>query len=185
MKKFTITLLAILMVLTLTACGNKAEAAVKTFMENCKAGKLEEINKYEQQEVTSDEYQQFYVNLFKNLEYTIEKSESKSSDEAIVTVTITNIDMSSAFTTLFSDYIQWALGKVLSGQEVSDQEASDKMMETLNNLIETNKGKTKTTTVDITVIKEDGKWNVKLDEKLFDAITGGFISSIANFDLDY
>ena len=52
-------------------------------------------------------------------------------------------------------------------------------------MIETNKGKTKTTTVDITVIKEDGKWNVKLDEKLFDAITGGFISSIANFDLDY
>ncbi len=184
MKKLLTTLLALFMVLSLTACGNKAESTVKTFLDNCKKGNLEEFF-VDEDELSEEEYGEFLKALLQHMDYKIEKSEKISDDEYIVTTTITTIDMSTAFTDIFTSYFNWAVTQAMSGTEVSDEELTAKFKELLNQAIEDNKDTTKSFTVDIKVEKNDeGKWEIDMEETLVDALTGGFISSASNFSLD-
>ena len=185
MKKLLTVLLSLAMILSMTACGQKPETAVKEFLDKCKGGNLEEIADYND-EVLEEEYTEIFKSIISNVTYKITGTEQTADDEAVVKAQITTIDMSETFQTIISETLTWALGQAFSGKEPTEEEAYDKMMEFFNNSVEKNKDKTKTFDIDIQVIKDsDGKWKVDVDDDLIDALSGGLYSSVEEMLLDF
>ncbi|MDO4377928.1 MAG: DUF5105 domain-containing protein [Erysipelotrichia bacterium] len=185
MKKILTILLSLTMILSLTACAQKPETAVKEFLDKCKSGNLEEIADYND-EVLDEEYAEIFKSIISNVTYKISGAEQTADDEAIVKTQITTVDMSETFQNIISETLTWAFGQALSGKEPTEEETYDKMMELFNSSVEKNKDKTKTFDLDIQVIKDsDGKWQVDIDDDLIDALSGGLYSSVEEMLLEY
>ncbi len=186
MKNILKVLLVLTMIITLTACAEKPEKVVNTFLSNCKKGNLTELYADDGDTALNDEqYASLFKTIFSKMNYKIKKTEMKGENEAIVTTEITTVDMSSSFKDIVSDYISWAMGKVFSSEELSEEEVAAKLTELLNSALEQNKDKTITFTVDIRVTKDNnGKWQIDLNNTLMNALTGGFYNSLAGFDFN-
>ncbi|MDO4378395.1 MAG: DUF5105 domain-containing protein [Erysipelotrichia bacterium] len=186
MKNILKVLLVLSMIITLTACGEKPEKVVKTFLNNCKSGNLTELYAADEDNTMNDEqYAALFKTIFSKMSYKIKTTEMKSDNEAIVTTEITTIDMSSSFKDIINDYLNWVMGKVFSSEDLSEEEVAAKLSELLNTALERNKDKTITFTVDIRVTKDNnGKWQIDFNNTLMNALTGGFYDSLTGFSID-
>lgn len=194
MKKFTVIILSLLLILSFSACSSNALSPTEVsneFMEAIKnkdndslkslyAGKdLDitdgiEVDAGESAEVKSL-YEEMYAKLF---EFDYKVSNEKINDQkATVDVEITTYQLGQAFKDFVSDYMREALSLGLSG--ASDDAIEKKGVEILsNNLGSMKKDYSQTVTLGLTL--QDDAWVVdelKEDSDFYDALTGGAVKA--------
>ena len=136
MKKL---LLGMLMLLCLVSCGSGPNDTVSKFINNIKAGKPKEAEKYAiddgfegNLEITYNNKNQelLFKTLLKNLEYKIIGTEKQDNDTTIVTVEVTNLDVQKVFLQVFQKMSQEVFtnkdSKPLSAEERFKQELEAK-----------------------------------------------------------
>jgi hypothetical protein len=119
--------------------------------------------------------------LFSNMSYEIISVKRKSSTSAVVNTKITNLNMKKMLSGWYDDVVTIALEYAFSDNtSAGEKKATVKMIDALkDNVNKVKKAKDYTsTTVDITVGKnKNGQWVIVGNEKLYDAILGGYISA--------
>ncbi|NDL67540.1 DUF4878 domain-containing protein [Anaerotalea alkaliphila] len=195
MKKISALVLAFIMVAGLTGCGLfgvRAEDAAKEFLEAVKAADKEAISKYvsyeELMEISDEEAadeedatqsEEFIKLMLNGMTYAILESKEDGA-EATVKVEITNIDMKN----VMGEYIKEAFGLAFANafSEEMDEEAMEKeLTDMLVRMMEENKDKTVTNTVDMKMKKVDKQWKVDADEELQNAILGDLAKVVEDF----
>ena len=187
MKKLLILLLSLCMTLSLTACAQKPENAVKSTLDCLKSGKLEKLSEYvvSTEEISIEDYEKYkdiYETIFKDLSYEIGEVEKTDDNTAYVRTKITARDMKPVISAAIADLFAWAMEMAFSGTDVSDEEVENKAMEIIVSKMSDSQGEKVTTEVDIKVIKDEkNKWRVNLDDEVLDALLGGLISGLQSF----
>lgn len=117
--------------------------------------------------------------LYSSLEYKI-NNVTENGDVATVEVEVTNKN----FKTIVSNYMQKVVKVAISGQSPSDEEIENYLVEELKN----ESIDKVTTTQNISVQRIDGKWKVKVDDNLQNALFPGLqdVLSVLNseFNID-
>lgn len=117
--------------------------------------------------------------LYSSLEYKI-NNVTENGDLATVEVEVTNKN----FKTIVSNYMQKVVKVAISGQSPSDEEIENYLVEELEN----ESIDKVTTTQNINVQRIDGKWKVKVDDNLQNALFPGLqdVLSVLNseFNID-
>ena len=108
--------------------------------------------------------------LFEKLSWKITET-TKEENTASVTVEVTNKN----FRTIIANYMQNALRVAFSGQELSDAEMENYLLEELRN----EDVETTTTTQTINLTKQDGKWVINTtDTNLIDILLPGLSEAV-------
>lgn len=182
-EKVLALLLAIILVFCLTACGGgqeTAEKAAANMLEAIKKADQETASRYIDYGVLSgmgdsaqsgSESEELVKMIFGSMEYNILSSE-ENGDEADIKAEITNVDMSAAIQDIFTELIALAL----SGEELNEEEMSEKMMEVLKSKLSDEATARVTNEVTIHMTRTDGQWKADTEETLLDALTGGMLS---------
>ena len=110
--------------------------------------------------------------LYEDLKWNIKKIE-KNEEEAKIEVEITNKN----YKNIFQNFTKKVVQKILNNEKPSDEEAGQYLMEELKNK---EVGQT-TTTQEITIRKEEGKWKVVVDENLQNAIFPGLSEAVNGY----
>ncbi len=194
MKKIISTLLMIVLMLSLTACGGgeSAEKATINTIEAIKTVDKETLSKYmdynelvnindadnEEDSQDNEDGTEYIGNIFKNMKYKITSSK-ENGDTAVVSVEITNVDMSNVFTLYIQEAMSLALSQAFSEEGQTDEDMDAQMTQLLIDIIEENKATTVTNNVDINLTKVDKQWKVNVDENLQNALMGNLLT-VAN-----
>lgn len=194
MKKIISTLLMIVLMLSLTACGGgeSAEKATINTIEAIKTVDKETLSKYmdynelvnindadnEEDSQDNEDGTEYIGNIFKNMKYKITSSK-ENGDTAVVSVEITNVDMSNVFTLYIQEAMSLALSQAFSEEGQTDEDMDAQMTQLLIDTIEENKATTVTNNVDINLTKVDKQWKVNVDENLQNALMGNLLT-VAN-----
>lgn len=202
MKKLGIILLIALLSLTvLTSCSlgvEKPEKVVSNALEALKKQDQEKMKEYftyeelmnfsneEKKEIEesddSFDSEQIKKLIFAKLEYKILSSTEKG-DKATVEIEITNIDMKVVMQQYLAEAFQIAMSNAFDEDSaISDEEIDKKLEQIFIDKMSKNDQTTKTTTVEIQLEKKDNKWQIQLDEKIQDAITGGMLTAFQDIE---
>ena len=176
-----IILLAIVIGIIVIALPSPARALEEMFRD-LKAGKMSDIDKYVDYNSLIDipalgnlEGADRTDNdkiLYEDLKWNIKKIE-KNEEEAKIEVEITNKN----YKNIFQNFTKKVVQKILNNEKPSDEEAGQYLMEELKNK---EVGQT-TTTQEITIRKEEGKWKVVVDENLQNAIFPGLSEAVNGY----
>ena len=176
-----IILLAIVIGIIVIALPSPARALEEMFRD-LKAGKMSDIDKYVDYNSLIDipalgnlEGADSTDNdkiLYEDLKWNIKKIE-KNEEEAKIEVEITNKN----YKNIFQNFTKKVVQKILNNEKPSDGEAGQYLMEELKNK---EVGQT-TTTQEITIRKEEGKWKVVVDENLQNAIFPGLSEAVNGY----
>ena len=176
-----IILLAIVIGIIVIALPSPARALEEMFRD-LKAGKMSDIDKYVDYNSLIDipalgnlEGADSADNdkiLYEDLQWNIKKIE-KNEEEAKIEVEITNKN----YKNIFQNFTKKVVQKILNNEKPSDEEAGQYLMEELKNK---EVGQT-TTTQEITIRKEKGKWKVVVDENLQNAIFPGLSEAVNGY----
>lgn len=193
MKKIIATLLMMVLMVSLTACGGgeSAEKATINTIEAVKTYNKDALSKYldyndlvdvnESGSDTAEEEGADYIkNIFKNIDYKITSSK-ENGDTAVVSAEITNIDMSNVFSLYIQEAMSIAMSQAFSEEAQSEEDMEEQMNQLLVNLIEENKTTTVTNNVDINLTKVDKQWKVEVDENLQNALMGNLMTVSSMF----
>ncbi len=152
------------------------ERTVTNMLQKLKEGKLDEVKEYvdykslvsipalgvyEGDGNLSKEEQEQQKWFYTSLEWKIGSVQSKG-DTATVEVEITNKN----YKTVIQNYAQRVLQKAFKGETTSEEEMNQYLIDELKR----NDIEQVTSTQNITIEKQDGKWKVKVDENLREAI---------------
>ena len=176
-----IIILAIVIGIIVIALPSPARALEEMFRD-LKAGKMSDIDKYVDYNSLIDipalgnlEGADSADNdkiLYEDLQWNIKKIE-KNEEEAKIEVEITNKN----YKNIFQNFTKKVVQKILNNEKPSDVEAGQYLMEELKNK---EVGQT-TTTQEITIRKEEGKWKVVVDENLQNAIFPGLSEAVNGY----
>ena len=176
-----IIILAIVIGIIVIALPSPARALEEMFRD-LKAGKMSDIDKYVDYNSLIDipalgnlEGADSADNdkiLYEDLQWNIKKIE-KNEEEAKIEVEITNKN----YKNIFQNFTKKVVQKILNSEKPSDEEAGQYLMEELKNK---EVGQT-TTTQEITIRKEEGKWKVVVDENLQNAIFPGLSEAVNGY----
>ena len=176
-----IIILAIVIGIIVIALPSPARALEEMFRD-LKAGKMSDIDKYVDYNSLIDipalgnlEGADSADNdkiLYEVLQWNIKKIE-KNEEEAKIEVEITNKN----YKNIFQNFTKKVVQKILNNEKQSDEEAGQYIMEELKNK---EVGQT-TTTQEITIRKEEGKWKVVVDENLQNAIFPGLSEAVNGY----
>ena len=176
-----IILLAIVIGIIVIALPSPARA-LEEMLRDLKAGKMSDIDKYVDYNSLIDipalgnlEGADSTDNdkiLYEDLKWNIKKIE-KNEEEAKIEVEITNKN----YKNIFQNFTKKVVQKILNNEKPSDEEAGQYLMEELKNK---EVGQT-TTTQEITIRKEKGKWKVVVDENLQNAIFPGLSEAVNGY----
>lgn len=111
--------------------------------------------------------------LFEKLDWKV-LEEKVEGDKATVEVEITNKD----FKTIIGNYMQKALKAAFGGQNISEEEMTNYLMEELRN----EEVQTVTNQNTITLEKKDGKWEVAEEDNFVNAVLPGLYEAINAFN---
>lgn len=190
MKKIISTLLMMVLMVSLTACGGEsAEKAAINTIEAVKTYNKDALSKYldydklvdineSGNESTDKEGEAYIKNIFKNMEYKITSS-VEDGDTAVVSAEITNIDMNNVFTLYIQEAMGIAMSQAFSEEAQSEEDMKTQMNQLLVKIIDENKDTTVTNNVDISLTKVDKQWKVEIDEELQNALMGNLLT-VAN-----
>lgn len=110
--------------------------------------------------------------ILDSLRYKIVSTKQEDEENAVVTVEVTAIDMTEVLKEVMTGMIDKKLGS--SGSSASEEE---QMQELLLESMQKKHG-TATNTVEVSVEKQDWRWEAQPDEELIDAMLGGFYSAM-------
>lgn len=181
MRKILLLLTSVMMALGIVACGgsgesgeentNTPEAAVAGFLDAVKEGDQSKANEYLEKEDTmysedtAEDTTQLKM-MLENITYNIQSVNTDTEGVSIVTVDITNVDMSAVFQT----YMQNALEAATDNPNMTQEEAITLLQEAITE----NKENTITKTVDLEATQSDeGKWKIKTTDELSSILAGG------------
>ncbi len=179
MRKILLLLTSIMMTLGIVACGggngekntNTPEAAVTGFLDAVKQYDQAKVNEYLEKDDTmyseniTEDNEQMKM-MLENITYNVKSVNADTEGISIVTVEITNVDMSAVFQT----YMQNALEAATNNPNMTEEEA----VAILQQSITENKENTITKTVDLEATQsEEGKWKIKTTDELTSILSGG------------
>ena len=182
------TILAIVLLLSLTGCGEikKAETAVNGMFTAFKntdieaAAKYVDVDEINASEDSSDSISTELVmkTIFNKLDYKIISSEKVDDTTVKVKTEITVTDMKPVLGEFFTNAMQYAFSAAFSNPQPTEEETNKKMEEMFIESASKEDLATVTNEVDITVEKtENNEWKVKSDDTFADALLGGLITA--------
>lgn len=189
--KIVLLIVAIVLVVALVVFGivklteKRPEDAVKSFVETLKNGDFTTAKTYaadgtadvlELPDETESEDSEMMKLYFKCLDANVVEV-TKSSEQAVVKVEITNKDLK----TIFQNYIQKALELAMSqlNTETTEESMETELLEYFKTQFDSEEIQTVTTSVDVVLNKVDGEWKIVVDETLRDALLPG-LSDLSN-----
>ncbi len=192
MKKVLSSILALAMMLSLVACGKQAtpesiiDETLKSIQSLDRDSILELYNLEEDvdgllADEDVDQVMEIMELLLSKMTYTMgESTVDEENGTAVVSVTITNTDMSDVIERFMNAALEYGLKYAFlpADQQPSDEEVNEALYAKLKELLASPDNKTVTITVDVPMALEDGEW-VVTDEILFsDAVYGGLLTAI-------
>lgn len=188
LKNICSVLLIMACMFTLTSCKEveNAEKAVTDFMtaiQNCDYETMASIgNEMDADKIntTDEQSKQVFDNLFNKTTYEIKSAELQEDKSVLVTTDITTVDVGKAYSTAITNSFSQLLSNAFSGEELSDEESEQIIIDNLVNELNNSNTGTVTTTVNIKVLKVDKTWKVDCDDAFINAITGNLKSTLQN-----
>ena len=171
MKRIACIILALVLVLGLAACGGSKkgspEAAVDTLMAGIKEFDIKKIQSVLKEQVDEDdlgldsEAVSPLLDLLKQWSskttYKLGKAEV-NGEKAKVPVDVTFTDAADLIKAAFTEYFTAAMTKALSGEEVSEEDMTKLLVDTINEKSKTEKPGTTSTSLTLELEKIDGEW---------------------------
>jgi|GEM_PF-3317447 len=167
---------------TLTALEKCDFTTAKSHINYSKLSKDTDILSLNEDGLTDAQMKTIEKALFSNMTYSIVSVKRTSSTSAVVQAKITNLNMKKVLEGWYDDVIDIALEYAFSNDTTANEkkataEMIDKLVVNVNK-VKKAKGYS-TATVDITVGKnKKGQWVIADNDKLYDAILGGFITAV-------
>lgn len=188
LKNICSVLLIMVCMFTLTSCKEveNAEKAVTDFMtaiQNCDYETMASIGNgmdADKINTTDEQSKQVFDNLFNKTTYEIKSAELQEDKSVLVTTDITTVDVGKAYSTAITNSFSQLLSNAFSGEELSDEESEQIIIDNLVNELNNSNTGTVTTTVNIKVLKVDKTWKVDCDDEFINAITGNLKSTLQN-----
>ncbi len=209
-KKLLLSVLAILSILTLVACGGQGgpEQTIDNFMKDYKDLKLQELEKYVDEGVTGeidgtvdleelseadfskvekfDDLKANFKKLTKDVKYDVTNIEEDGAT-AVADITFTYADASEPLASSFGELIGQMFGLAFSGQEMTDEEMELKTMEIMvdvfSDSLDGYEATTKEVQGKIELVEKEGKWIIAdIDDEIMNALTFGLIEGLDDFD---
>lgn len=188
LKNICLVLLIMACMFTLTSCKEveNAEKAVTDFMtavQNCDYETMASIGNgmdTDKINTTDEQSKQVFDNLFNKTTYEIKSAELQEDKSVLVTTDITTVDVGKAYSTAITNSFSQLLSNAFSGEELSDEESEQIIIDNLVNELNNSNTGTVTTTVNIKVLKVDKTWKVDCDDAFINAITGNLKSTLQN-----
>ena len=188
LKNICSVLLIMACMFTLTSCKEveNAEKAVTDFMtaiQNCDYETMASIGNgmdADKINTTDEQGKQIFDNLFNKTTYEIKSAELQEDKSVLVTTDITTVDVGKADSTAITNSFSQLLSNAFSGEELSDEESEQIIIDNLVNELNNSNTGTVTTTVNIKVLKVDKTWKVDCDDAFINAITGNLKSTLQN-----
>lgn len=188
LKNICSVLLIMACMFTLTSCKEveNAEKAVTDFMtaiQNCDYETMASIGNgmdTDKINTTDEQGKQIFDNLFNKTTYEIKSAELQEDKSVLVTTDITTVDVGKAYSTAITNSFSQLLSNAFSGEELSDEESEQIIIDNLVNELNNSNTGTVTTTVNIKVLKVDKTWKVDCDDAFINAITGNLKSTLQN-----
>ena len=188
LKNICSVLLIMACMFTLTSCKEveNAEKAVTDFMtaiQNCDYETMASIGNgmdADKINTTDEQGKQIFDNLFNKTTYEIKSAELQEDKSVLVTTDITTVDVGKAYSTAITNSFPQLLSNAFSGEELSDEESEQIIIDNLVNELNNSNTGTVTTTVNIKVLKVDKTWKVDCDDAFINAITGNLKSTLQN-----
>ena len=191
MKKLIAILIVFTMLFSFAGCTSaKPDKTVSGMLEAIKSwdtaamGGFIDINQLYADANVASENQDQMTDILKlitqNLSYQILNTKV-DGDSAVVTVSITNTDMSAAM----SEYMLNIFALAFSGNYATEAELETAAYDLLKTSIQNNKSKTVTNQVDVQLTKQDKDWVVTMSDELTDAIFGGMITAANNLSSSF
>lgn len=198
MKKLLSAMLLLVMSLSLSACSGLNEAAVPVD-EYFKAAKTLDTVAMEKQilptntegieknkellQAEDDPFSKLFVDFMKDkakkMTYSI-KETKVDGDKATITVDTKYVDAGPLLKAVFGDLIMKMMGSALSGGEPSEEEAKTMFTTVMNEQTAKFEETFKTKTIQIPVVKKDGKWYIEqVAEDMIDVASSGFVSVVS------
>lgn len=188
LKNICSVLLIMACMFTLTSCKEveNAEKAITDFMtaiQNCDYETMALIGNgmdADKINTTDEQSKQVFDNLFNKTTYEIKSAELQEDKSVLVTTDITTVDVGKAYSTTITNSFSQLLSNAFSGEELSDEESEQIIIDNLVNELNNSNTGTVTTTVNIKVLKVDKTWKVDCDDTFINAITGNLKSTLQN-----
>ncbi|GEM_PF-6800888 len=116
--------------------------------------------------------------LVANLSYKI-LSEEQNENTATVKAEITNLDLKPVFSEYVKEAVQLIFDNALSSQggDGSEEDLREKMQTVFIELLK-KQSETTTAAVDLSLVRENNVWKVRMDDALQDAVFGGLSETI-------
>lgn len=187
-KKRNLKLLVPLVIIAilLVGCGGskpKPEDTVTIFMDSLKKVDWQSMSSCmkdsdwegENEELIDEEsMQEFFTNTLAKLSYTIGESKVEG-DNATVPVDIKYYDGTDLITEIMGEYFTKAMGMALSGQDMSDDDATKMLGEMFSEKTQDLGDTYDEISVTFECVKEDEKWVISdLDDNMLNVITSNF-----------
>lgn len=187
LKKIVLIVVALSFLAALCGCNEvkKAESALNSTVTALQAGDFTTASNYIDCSEILDNNEMFgdlengesvMKALFEQLSCKINSSEQVDKDNVKINADITNIDTSAAFQNTISQVFSLAF----SGEDISEDEMKNKIIEIFTESLSSEDTETVTNTVDINMVKTEDGWKIDADKAVQDAITGGLLSAAEN-----
>ena len=182
-KSITAIILTLILILSLTGCGEikKAETAVNGMFTAFKSLNFEEAQKYvnvdeitKAGEEANENSMLIMETVFDNLSYEIISSEKVDSETVIVKTKVTATDMKPVLGEFLTKALEYAFSNAFANPQPTEEETNKKMEEILVECASKPDLATVTNEVDIKVIKTESKdWKIEVDDAVVNALLGG------------
>lgn len=185
MKKTLCALLALLLALSVAACGKKVPTPSETVsaaLDALKSGDMTAAAKtwggsISSIENSTDSDADIFKLLFKNLTYSV-LSETEDGSAATVKVKLSNTDMSAVMGDVLAEAMQTALSSALSGKEMDETKTQKMVMDSLKDKMTNGSYGTAEKEVEFHLTMTDGVWTLSQpDDTVINALTGGLMSA--------
>ena len=162
------------------------EKTINEMLKSMKEGNFEQLEQYvdykdlanisalgtnDEEQMTEEEAQKEKL-FYESLEWKINKVETKG-EEATAEIQVTNKN----FKTIFNNYIKKVIQKAFSGENTSDEEMEQYLLDEFKN----ESIDKITTTQTITLKKQDGKWKIQVNDNLRNAVYPGLTETMNEF----
>lgn len=185
MKKTLCALLALLLALSVAACGKKVPTPSETVsaaLDALKSGDMTAAaetwgGSISSIENSTDSDADIFKLLFKNLTYSV-LSETEDGSAATVKVKLSNTDMSAVMGDVLAEAMQTALSSALSGKEMDETKTQKMVMDSLKDKMTNGSYGTAEKEVEFQLTMTDGVWTLSQpDDTVIDALTDGLMSA--------
>ena len=173
MKKFLSILLAIVLIISLAACGgpdlSSPEATVKGFCDAIKSLNIEDVQKYLSRNIINERtlglsyLPQSFVSLLKDLNsatnYNVGTAEI-SGDNATVSLGVEYIDSTDIIGPALEQYTNKARELASQGKKMTTEDMENLLIESIRDCAKKNNPKKTAATAEFQLEKADGSWKI-------------------------